>query len=230
MTFKEFWHGMKSGFLFKNLVVMAVVVILLVIGTMAGISLYTRHGESIIVPNLEQKQVSDAEYILERAGLQLVVSDSGYNKKMPPGCVLSQFPAAGSHVKDGRIIYVVINATSSPTIPLPDIADNSSLREAEVKLKIMGFKLGTVEYVDGEKDWVYSVKAGGKNVFAGDRVSINIPIILVVGNGRTTAVDSLSVPETPEEDTEGDVYYDDNGEPVNENAESSHSEPGKTTE
>lgn len=230
MTFKEFWNGMKSGFLFKNLIAMMAVVILLVIGTMVGISIYTRHGESIIVPNLEEKQVNDAEYILKRAGLQLVVSDSGYNKKMPPGCVLSQFPAAGSHVKDGRIIYVVINATASPTIPLPDIADNSSLREAEVKLKIMGFKLGTVEYIDGEKDWVYSVKVGGKNIFAGDRVSINMPVILVVGNGHTTSVDSLSVPETPDEDTGGDVYYDDNGEPMPEKESPAYSEPGKKTE
>lgn len=230
MTFKEFWNGMKSGFLFKNLIAMGAVVVLLVVGTMFGISLYTRHGESIIVPNLEEKQVNDAEYILKQAGLQLVVSDSGYNKKMPPGCILSQFPAAGSHVKDGRIIYVVINATSSPTLPLPDIADNSSLREAEVKLKIMGFRLGAVEYVDGEKDWVYSVKAGGKNVFAGDRVSINLPIILVVGNGNTNAVDSLSVPETPDEDTEGDVYYDDNGNAMPENESPAHSGSGKTTE
>lgn len=213
---------MKSGFLLKNLVAMALVVVLLVVGAMVGISLYTRHGESIVVPNLEEKQANDAETLLKRAGLEMVVSDSGYNKRMPPGCVLSQFPAAGSHVKEGRIIYVVINATSSPTIPLPDIADNSSLREAEVKLKIMGFKLGTVEYVDGEKDWVYSVKVGGKTVFAGDRVSINVPVILVVGNGHTDVVDSLSVPET-EEDTEADVYYDDNGTPSTENGEPEYS-------
>lgn len=229
MTFKEFWNGMKSGFLFKNLIAMVVVVILLIVGTLMGISLYTRHGESIIVPKLEGKQINDAEYLLERDNLQLVVSDSGYNKKMPPGCILSQFPVAGSHVKDGRVIYVVINATASPTIPLPDIADNSSLREAEVKLKIMGFKLGAVEYIDGEKDWVYSVKAGGKNVFAGDRVAINLPIILIVGNGHTNVVDSLNVPEETE-DAEGDVYYDDNGSPLPEDKALSHPDPKQPTE
>lgn len=228
MTFKEFWNGMKSGYLSKNLIAMVVVVILLLVSTWVGLYFYTRHGESISVPNLEGKQVNDAQYILNRADLQLVVSDSGYNKKMPPGCVLSQYPAAGSHVKEGRVIYVVINATSSPTIPLPDIADNSSLREAEVKLKIMGFKLGTVEYVDGEKDWVYSVKAGGKNVFAGDRISINIPIILVVGNGHTDVIDSLNVPES--DDTGGDVYYDDNGAPMKEEQELNHPDPNQPTE
>lgn len=229
MTFKEFWNGMKSGFLFKNLVAMAVVVVLLIAATLVGISLYTRHGESIVVPNLEGKQVNDAEYLLKQVDLQIVVSDSGYNKKMPPGCVLSQFPAAGSHVKDGRIIYVVINATSSPTISLPDIADNSSLREAEVKLKIMGFKLGSVEYVDGEKDWVYAVKAGGKYVSTKDRIPINVPIILVVGNGHTDVVDSLSVPETPDE-TEGDVYYEDDGSTMPKEKEYNAPDPKQPTE
>ncbi len=215
MTFKEFWKGVGSGYLCKNLLAMIMVVILLIAMTLFGISLYTRHGESIEVPNLEGKQVSDAEYLLDRESLILEVSDSGYNKKMPPGCILSQYPAPGSHVKDGRVIYVVINATSSPTMPLPDIADNSSLREAEVKLKIMGFKLGQVEYIDGEKDWVYSVKAGGKNVVTGDRVSINTPIVLVVGNGNVNTIDSLSVPETPEEPADnGDEYFDENGNPV----------------
>lgn len=224
MTFKEFCNGMKSGLLFRNIIAMIVVIILLITITMISISFYTRHGESIIVPNLEGKQVNDAQYILERENLQLVVSDSGYNKKMPPGCILSQFPVSGSHVKDGRVIYVVINATSSPTISLPDIADNSSLREAEVKLKILGFKLGAVEYVDGEKDWVYSVKAGGKNVSTGDRISINIPIILVVGNGHTEVVDSLAVPEETDV-SEGDVYYDENGNVMKDEQELNHSTP-----
>lgn len=224
MTFKEFCNGMKSGLLFRNIIAMIVVIILLITITMVSISFYTRHGESIIVPNLEGKQVNDAQYILERENLQLVVSDSGYNKKMPPGCILSQFPVSGSHVKDGRVIYVVINATSSPTISLPDIADNSSLREAEVKLKILGFKLGAVEYVDGEKDWVYSVKAGGKNVSTGDRISINIPIILVVGNGHTEVVDSLAVPEETDL-SEGDVYYDENGNVMKDEQELNHTTP-----
>lgn len=224
MTFKEFCNGMKSGLLFRNIIAMIVVIILLITITMISISFYTRHGESIIVPNLEGKQVNDAQYILERENLQLVVSDSGYNKKMPPGCILSQFPVSGSHVKDGRVIYVVINATSSPTISLPDIADNSSLREAEVKLKILGFKLGAVEYVDGEKDWVYSVKAGGKNVSTGDRISINIPIILVVGNGHTEVVDSLAVPEETDV-SEGDVYYDENGNVMKDEQELNHTTP-----
>ena len=34
----------------------------------------------------------------------------------------------------------------------------------------MGFKLGPVELVPGDKDWVIGVKSRGRNVYAGERV------------------------------------------------------------
>ena len=66
---------------------------------------------------------------------------------------------------------------------MPDIADNSSLREAEARLKAMGLKLSPCEYVDGERDWVYGVKYRGKNIFGGDRIPIDAELTLQVGSG-----------------------------------------------
>ena len=65
---------------------------------------------------------------------------------------------------------------------MPDIADNSSLREAQAKLKAMGFKLGPVEYIPGDKDWVYAVKCRGRFVYSGEQVPTDVPLILQVGN------------------------------------------------
>jgi hypothetical protein len=45
----------------------------------------------------------------------------------------------------------------------------------------MGFKLGPVEYVAGDLDWVYGVKSQGRNVYAGERVPIDVPLVLQVG-------------------------------------------------
>ena len=68
-------------------------------------------------------------------------------------------------------------------IALPDVADNCSRREAEDKLRILGFKLGATEYVTGDAEWVYGIKVHGKNVPAGTKVSVDTPITLVVGAG-----------------------------------------------
>ena len=67
---------------------------------------------------------------------------------------------------------------------MPDIADNCSLREAEARLKALGFKLAPNEYIEGDKDWVLGVKCRGQNVAAGERVPIDAPVTLVVGNSE----------------------------------------------
>ena len=37
-------------------------------------------------------------------------------------------------VKEGRIIYLTINAINIPLQAVPDVADNSSLRQAEARI------------------------------------------------------------------------------------------------
>ena len=111
-------------------------------------------------------------------------------------------PAPGSKVKTGRNIYLTINTRNVPTLPIPDIADNCSLREAEARLKSLGFKLGPIEYAPGDKDWVLSVKCKGRNVVAGDRVEIDCPITLVVGNNSSGIGDDF-------EDDDWDDFSDD---------------------
>ena len=171
-----------SPFVWGNLLAMVAVIVLLFIGVWKGLELYTRHGEGVPVPNVIGMMESDARYTLGRIGLVAVVVDSAYNKTQPAGCILEQTPGEGSRVKEGREIYLTVNSENTPTMPIPDIADNSSLREAEAKLKAMGFKLGPVEYVPGDKDWVYGVKSRGRNVYAGERVPIDVPLVLQVGN------------------------------------------------
>ena len=114
-----------------------------------------------------------------------MVSDSGYNRNLAPGSVLMQQPQAGAEVKAGRKIYLTVNSNSGPTLTIPDIADNSDVYEAEIRLRTIGFKIGPKEYVEGDKDWVLSVKCRGREVRAGDKVPADAPVVLVVGNSLT---------------------------------------------
>ena len=193
MTSSEFINKFKSKYLWGNLAAMALVVFLLCMGVRVGIDLYTHHGEAISIPNVRHKSFADAERILKDAGLLVVVSDTGYVKSLPPDCVLEQSPAPGEEVKSGHIIYVTINSAHSPVITLPDVIDNSSLREATAKLTAMGFKLGTPQYIPGEEDWVYGILVNGRHVVAGDKVSIDDMLIIQVGNGKRDVGDSVEM-------------------------------------
>ena len=207
MKTSEFFGKFKSGYLWGNLLAMAVLVALLVLGVKYGLDIYTHHGESLTIPNVKHKAFKDAERILDDLGIIVVVSDTGYVKTLPPDVVLEQSIEPGEHVKSGRIIYLTVNALRTPTITLPDIIDNSSLREAMAKLTAMGFKLGQPEYIPGEKDWVYGILVNGRHVVAGDRISIDDTLIIQVGNGQMSESDSVDFvdPVSPDVDDEGDV-------------------------
>jgi len=191
MNAKEFTKKVFSRFLILNLLAMAVVVVLLCVGVYYGLDIYTHHGEGIEVPNLNGMRFDRAYMLLQEKKLNIVVSDSGYNKTKPADCILAQIPGYGQKVKEGHTIYVTVNSPLSPTFAIPDIVDNSSYREAAAKLTAMGFRLLPPEYITGEKDWVYGILCRGRRVSNGDRIPIDHPLTLMVGSGSYD--DSLDV-------------------------------------
>ena len=184
MESNSFFKKFLNPFLWLNILAMAIIVILLSMGLRYGLDLYTHHGQTVEVPSILHKTYNDAEDLLDKVHLDIVVSDTDYVKTMPPDCVLEQSPVPGEIVKPGRLIYVKINASSTPRRPLPDIIDNSSLRDAQSRLTALGFQLGEPEYIPGEKEWVYGIKDQGRQLAAGDRVSIEDPLVIQVGDGR----------------------------------------------
>ena len=193
MTSSEFINKFKSKYLWGNIGAMILVLVLLCAGVKYGIDIYTHHGEAIRVPDIRYKNIDDATHILDDAGLEIVVTDTGYVRSLPPDVILEQTPVFGEVVKSGHVIYVTINSDHSPRITIPDVIDNSSLREAMAKLTAMGFKLGTPEYIPGEEDWVYGILVKGKHVVAGDKVSIDDVLIIQVGNGQRDTTDSFDM-------------------------------------
>lgn len=203
MRISEFFGKFKSWMLWSNLVAMMVTVLLLAVGLKIGLDRYTHHGESIAIPKLLHKDIADAENIASHLHLKIEAVDTGYVKHLPPGCVLEQSPTPGEHVKSGHTIYVTVNATQSPTIKLPDIIDNSSLREAMAKLTAMGFNLMPPQFVAGEKDWVYGVLMNGKQVAYGDRIPVDARLTVQAGNGMRDLNDEVNYIDP--------VYLDENG-------------------
>ena len=184
MKAKEFFGKFCSLYLWGNLLAMVLVIVGLCLGVKYGLEAYTHHGEGIEVPALVNMRADNARVLLIEKGLELMVADSGYNKRLPADCILAQSPGAGTKVKEGRIIYVTINSPSSPSFPSPDLIDNSSYREAEAKLTAIGFKLLPPKRITGERDWVYGILCRGHHVNTGDHVSIESPLTLIIGNGQ----------------------------------------------
>ena len=200
MTIKDFFSFRQNRFFWANILAMAVVVVGLLFGVLKGLDIYTRHGEAVIVPDVKGMGVEEAEKMFRNRGLVCIVSDSSYVKTLPAGCILEYNPAAGQKVKEGRIIYLTINAINIPLQAVPDVADNSSLRQAEARILASGFKLNDIEYMAGEKDWVYGVKYQDRVLAMGEKVPMGATLTLMVGNGgeEMQEGDSLSADEGAE--------------------------------
>ena len=183
MTIKEFFSFKTNKYFWVNIVVMIVAVVLIVFGVMKWLDVYTRHGEAVVVPDVKGMTVEEASKMFRNHGLVCVVSDSNYVKNKVAGIVLDVNPGAGQKVKEGRTIYLTINTLSIPLRAIPDVADNSSMRQAQARLLAAGFKLSENEHIAGEKDWVYGVKYKGRTLTNGEKVPVGATLTLIVGDG-----------------------------------------------
>ena len=184
MTIKEFFSIKKNFFFWGNLLAMAIVAVGLVWGVFKWLDHYTDHDVAVTVPEVIGLQWDEAEALLRKHTLTPVVSDSTYNPSKPGGIILDMTPAQGSVVKEGRSVYLTVNTNRPPMRVIPDLIDNSSLREAEAKFKAMGFVLAENDTIEGEQDWIYGIKYKGASLKNGDEVPLGATLVLEVGGGE----------------------------------------------
>lgn len=194
VTFKQFFSFRGNRFFWVNLLLMVAVVVALFWGALSWLDSYTNHGKAIVVPNVKNKRLREAYLILEGQSLNGTVVDSIYVKGTLAGTILDQKPHGGAKVKEGRSIYLTICTDRVPELVIPDLIDNSSYRQAEAKLKALGFQITEPEYMAGEKGWVYGIKYKNRELKMGDSVPREAILTLCVGNGNHEELnDSLEV-------------------------------------
>ena len=182
ISLKDFFSFKKNRAFWLNLIAMPIVVVAVIIGVLNWLDEYTHHGQSIIVPNVKGLPIKQAENEFGKKNLKVAVVDSNFVKGMPAGAVLEQKPEGGAKVKTGRTIYLTINTAEMPKVTIPDIIDNSTYRQAEARLRALGFKLTAPEYISGEKDWVYGVKYQDKELLSGEKIPREAVLTLCIGD------------------------------------------------
>ena len=191
ISLKDFFSFKKNRAFWLNLIAMPIVVFAIIFGVLHWLDDYTHHGQSIIVPNVKGLPLKQVETEFNKKNLKAVVVDSNFVKGMPAGAVLEQKPSSGAKVKTGRTVYLTINTAEIPRVAIPDIIDNSSYRQAEARLRALGFKLTAPEIINGEKDWVYAVKYMKKELTNGEKIPRESVLTLIIGNDEIKA-DSLN--------------------------------------
>ncbi|NDV77642.1 PASTA domain-containing protein [Dysgonomonas sp. 511] len=179
----------------KNIFIMLVVSLALVLILLLALNIYTRHNESITVPNVKGLQAEDARGIITSADLNYEIIDSIFQVGGTPGAVLEQIPKGDSKVKSGRTVYLTIQAKGVQMVPVPELKDFSR-RQAEAQLKSLGFEKIIIDEVPSPyAGIVISVSYKGKILSPNQKVPKGSMLKLTIGAGGEPLEDD-SLPYT----------------------------------
>lgn len=188
----------KKHPIIKTLVQMVIVFFLLIAITLYGLKLYTRHGKAVLVPDVKAMALPDALRILDREGFRYDIIDSLFVDEAVPGTIVEQTPAGGSKVKEGRIVYLSINAYSPRMITCPKVAD-MSMRQALSTLESRGLTDIKVQEVPSKyPDLALGLQYRGETLEAGDKIPAGSTVTLLVGNGMPETYSDSTFEETPQ--------------------------------
>jgi beta-lactam-binding protein with PASTA domain len=163
-----------------NLLAIVAVGVALIFLILAFLQIYTRHGHSVAVPNLEGLQVAEASAILRSKGLRTEIVDSVYQRNAVPGAIIEQTPRANNKVKEGRAIYITVFAQNPPQVTIPNLTDYST-RQAISLLRSMGFTQLTIAEVPSQHAGiVMSVEYRGRILTGTEKVPAGAPLKLTV--------------------------------------------------
>lgn len=167
-----------------NILIALGVLIVLLLFVQSGLKSYTRHDESVTVPDLRGSSFEQVKNILGGKNLDWQIMDSVYDMSKPPMSIIDQNPKPNSKVKEGRTIYITINATKAPNTELPDLIGRSSLKYAKMQLESYGLKVGELIYKpDPHLDAVIGMMVDGKNVTKKMKLPRGTVIDIILGNG-----------------------------------------------
>lgn len=108
-------------------------VLFLLLLNFAIMPLLTRHSATISVPEVRQLSASDAESVIERAGLRAEMRSQPFNPNLTPDIVVDQTPLPNASVKPGRRIYYYVNESPKEMVTVPSV---TSLSEGVAKSEL----------------------------------------------------------------------------------------------
>jgi len=172
-----------SRYFWLSLLWMLLILVLLFLGVVYGLQVFTKQNQSIEVPDLTNMSVAEVNDVLTAQKLRYRIIDSTYVANKQAGVVITQYPSSKHKVKEDRRVFLTVNAKSAPKVKMPDLIDKS-LRIATNQLENIGLKTGSVKRKpDIAKNAVLEQRLEGEKIEPGKLIDKGTAIDLVVGSG-----------------------------------------------
>ena len=190
----DFFRFLLTKQFLRHLGLAAAFTLILLLGTLLWLKVYTHHGKMIVVPDLTGLTVEEVDDVTSSRHLRFEVIDSVFSTEMPRGTVLKQNPNPSSRVKKNRKIFLTMNAVNPEMVSMPQLI-GLSFRQARLALQNAGLVQGSITYKpDFAKNNVLQQMHGDSVINEGTAIAKGAVIDLVLGMGlssQTTRVPNL---------------------------------------
>jgi len=177
---KNIWQRFMNMPILVHLGVMIVFLVLLILIVLQVLKGYTHHNKAVLIPDVKGLSVMEADAFFENNGLRYNIIDSVYSKEYAPGVIVEIVPSVGSKVKEGRIVFITINAYNVQKAAVPDVAD-LSYRQALALVQSKGFTSVEIKHIPGRyKDLTIGIELNGKQLTPGELIPLSSHLFLVV--------------------------------------------------
>ncbi|MBV8170736.1 MAG: PASTA domain-containing protein, partial [Candidatus Eremiobacteraeota bacterium] len=169
-------RGISPGLI----VALSLLLVLIVLVSVGAYRLFAPAGSPVELPDFAGMSLDVAQSVADRTGVSLRVVAHHNDDKIGKGDVVGQFPAAGEHVRRGRIVDVVVSDGPAAT-SVPDLGD-LSLRDAQIALGNARLSLGNV--TKQKSDTVAAGRILSQDPIALTDVAVGSRVDVVVAQGR----------------------------------------------
>ena len=155
-------------------------VVMIIVVSVAAYRLLSPSGDVVVLADFAGQNVDSAQTSAGRSGVSLRVVAHHNDEKIPKGAILGQFPAPGEHVRQGRIVDVIVS--DGPTVSaVPDVT-GLSVRDAQIALGNARLDLGKV--TSEHSDVVAAGRILSQNPIAASNVPAGTKVDVAVAQGR----------------------------------------------
>jgi len=156
------------------LIALAIIYFMILFADRMVMPVIVHRGGTSIIPNLVDLNLQQADSILAKVDLQLQILAEETDPSKQPGTIISQIPAPGTKIKEGRMVKVKVSKAEEAVI-VPQLK-GISVRQAELFLAQASLQLGEVSWVSSDsfpRDVVIeNIPSSGLSVPPG--ISVNI--------------------------------------------------------
>ena len=190
----RFWHIHPVLMNFLTIIVVAALLAWLI--GVVFLNYWTRHGDEVEMPQVENLNVDAATRILRDADFEVSL-DSVYSNEVAPGTVIRQIPRENSMVKRGGTAYLQYVCYTTKKAKVPEFIDGP-LASAMNNFKSRGFEnIEIVEVSSDQNDLVLGATYNGLELKPGMEIPVTARIVIKV---------AVSVPDNFYNDS---VYQED---------------------